>query len=121
MLLGDEPWLPRSWSRASDPATVRLSGIENPNVPALDVETALGEQAHGLGIDPVLFGEDARAERLFGVVLENGNGGLDHDRSMIGFLVDEVNCATGNSGPRIRAPAAARGDRGRRAEARDEC
>src|SRR5207248_10850924 len=65
-------------------------GVLDDHAPSGDLETALGEEANGGGVEAVLLEQNARGQRLFRVVGEDGHGGLQYDRPRVDALVGEV-------------------------------
>src|SRR5690348_1832476 len=69
---------------------------ENEDAAAFDAIAAFEDDAHGFGIDAMLFGEDAGGERLLGVVVADGHGGLEDDGAGVEIFVHEVHSAAGD-------------------------
>ena len=56
-------------------------------------------QAHGLGINPVLFGQNARRKRFVSIVVTHRNNGLRQNRPGIQVFVDHVHGAAAQISP----------------------
>ena len=90
--------------RNADPAA-RIAGHQRPIV--------LKHHPDRFGIDPVLLDQNARRQRLDGVVVSNRHGGLQHDRTAVELRRDQVDGRARSSARRAPAPAAAHRDPGK--------
>src|SRR6185437_5457155 len=70
-----------------------LAILQKDDAAAFDAVTAFEHDAHGFGVDAVLFGEDASGERIHRIVVANWNGGLQDDRAGVEIFVDEMHGA----------------------------
>src|ERR1051326_1945529 len=65
--------------------------------PPDDFILAAADERERLRVSLVLFGEDARGERVFGVGVEDGDNALRDDGAAVQSLVNEVDCAAGEA------------------------
>src|SRR6185437_3711985 len=70
-----------------------LAILQKDDAAAFDAVTAFEHDAHGFGVDAVLFGEDASGERIHGIVVANWNGGLQDDRAGVQIFIHEMHRA----------------------------
>ena len=62
---------------------------------ALDFVTAFEDDSHSFRINLVFLGEDAGGQRVFGVVVLDGDDRLEHDGTGVEIFVDEMDGAAG--------------------------
>ena len=79
--------------RARQPAVSRRRESQYPHPPALDAQPALSKKADRLGIGLALLLEDALGQSVRCVIVENGNGALKNDGTVIVDVVGKVDGA----------------------------
>ena len=72
------------------------SGCATDVAAALELVVATGDVGDGFGVGDVLFLEDARGEGIGVVGVEDGDGALEDDGTVVEVLVDEVDGAAGD-------------------------
>src|SRR4051794_28025763 len=88
---------PAGWFRACG------SGGGRPEPAPFDAPSAVQNQLDRFGIDAVLLNQDARRERRRYVVVEHGNGCLEHDWPAVELAGHEMDgCATDANAVRQR-------------------
>src|SRR5436190_1562831 len=82
----------RRWAGAAD-EVFRVSRPQE-HAAAADGELTRKHDAKRFRIDPVLLAQDARRERVHGVIVQDGDRRLKDDRPGVEILVDEVDRAS---------------------------
>ena len=62
---------------------------------AVDFEVSFQDKFNGFGVDSVLFAQDVLGEGGFGVIVGDGDDGLQNDGAGVKIFVDEMNRAAG--------------------------
>lgn len=70
-----------------------MSGFDD--AAAFDAEVAPENPGDGFRIDAMFFGEYAERQSFQGVVVENGNGGLQKNGAAVEIFIDKMNCTSG--------------------------